>query len=216
VERGVAALGYPENAVVVNPCQSSGCRGLWVLESGAEMLRHCRGPGQRATLGAFLGIVREYERDGRAVPDYVLTEFIPGDDYSVDALASEGEAIYVVPRRRILATEGVSRVGEILPNPEVRSMVVRVIAALDLHLNVNVQMKYSRVEGGEPLVYEVNPRVSGSIVANDAAGATLFYHGIQLALGRPIPPADEIRLQQTRMVRRWIGRYTHQDEWFTP
>ena len=216
VERAARERGYPESTVVVKPCMSSGCMGLWFLEPQANMQQRCHGPGQRATLPAFVSMMREYERGGREVPEYVAMEFLPGDDYSVDALASKGEAVYVVPRRRIRATEGISRVGEIAPNAEVRSMVARVVAALGLHLNVNVQLKYSEAAGGHPLVYEVNPRLSGSIVANDAAGAALFFYGIQLALGRPIPPAQDVRLQRTRMFRRWVGRYTHEDEWFTP
>ena len=112
VEQAAAQLGYPETAIVVKPRRSSGCRGLWVLKADAEILRHCGEPGLQATLGAFLSIMRECERNGSYVPEYVVMEFLPGDDYSVDALANEGEAIYVVPRRRIHATEGISRVGE--------------------------------------------------------------------------------------------------------
>ncbi|MDH3198504.1 MAG: ATP-grasp domain-containing protein [Candidatus Krumholzibacteria bacterium] len=216
VERAAAELGYPERSVVVKARRSSGGRGLWILEEGAEMLRHGRGPGRTATLGAFLSIMRESERSGRDVPDFVVTEFLEGDDYSVDALAREGEAVYVVPRRRLVVTEGISRIGEVVPNAEVRTLVARVIRAMGLHLNVNVQLKYTAGAGGEPRVYEVNPRVSGSIVANDGAGVSLFFYGIALALGRPIPAAGEIQLRRTRMFRRWVGRYSQTDEHFTP
>ena len=78
------------------------------------------------------------------------------------------------------------------------------------------QLRYPYVSGGQPLVYEVNPRISGSIVANDAAGVKLLYFGILLALGQPIPKRKELRVMQTRMVRYWTETFIHQDEWFNP
>jgi carbamoyl-phosphate synthase large subunit len=216
IERAAKKLGYPREKIVVKPCCSSGGRGMWILDSSAEMLKHHPGPGNRATLSAFLFMVRESESEGKTVPDYVMMEFLPGQDYSVDALANEGEAVYVIPRKRIKAVIGISHIGEAGPNPEVRSLVARVIKEFDLHLNVNVQMKYSKISGGHPLVYEINPRVSGSIVANDATGVTLLYYGIRLALGLPIPSPESIQAQGARMFRRWVGRYTDTGESFKP
>jgi len=209
-------LGYPQRRVVVKPRRSSGGRGMWVLDANADMLSPYAGPGRQATLAAFMFILRESESANLRVPGYVVMEYLPGEDYSVDALASEGEAIFVVPRRRIRAVEGISHIGEIAENAEVRSAVARVIRAMDLHLNVNVQLKYTGARDAAPMVYEVNPRISGSIVANDAAGVNLLYHGIQLALGNPPPAPDEIRVQETRMFREWVGRYTNTDQWFNP
>jgi carbamoylphosphate synthase large subunit len=95
-------------------------------------------------------------------------------------------------------------------------LVTRVIREFELHLNVNVQLRYSRVDGGEPLVYEINPRISGSIAVNDAAGVSLLYYGIQLALGKPVPPPGSIRVREGKMVRSWTGRFTPLERWFAP
>lgn len=216
IDRAAKKMGYPREKVVVKPCRGSGGRGLWILDSETDMLRYTHGPGRRATLPALLFMVRESEKAGKAVPEHVVMPFLPGDDYSVDALANEGKAVFVLPRRRMKAVEGISHVAEIRDNPEVRAMVARVVETFNLHLNVNVQLKYSKVSGGEPLVYEVNPRISGTIVANDAAGVSLLYYGVQLALGRPIPDRDSLRARETRMFRTWVGRYTYTDEWFIP
>lgn len=216
IEREARRLGYPREKIVVKPRRGSGSRGMWILEEDVDMLQAYRGAGRRATLSSFLFIMRESEGAGRNVPDYVVMQFLPGEDYSVDALADAGEALLVVPRRRIKAIEGISHIGETTPEPAVRAMVARVIEAFNLHLNVNVQLRYSQIAGGQPLVYEINPRISGSIVANDAAGASLFYYGIRMAMGLPIPARDSIRVHETRMFRKWVGKFTRSDRWFNP
>ncbi len=216
IERAAATLGYPDERVVIKPRRSHGCRGMWILDSGANMLEHRPGPGRPSTLATFLHIARETAEAGRTIPDYVLMEYLPGGDFSVDALADNGKALFVVPRRRIKAVEGISQISEIVADPAVRTMVARVIGALNLHLNVNVQLKYSKETGGVPLVYEINPRLSGTIVANDAAGVSLLFYGIQLALGRTIPSPESMQIQETRMFRKWVACYSHKDRWFTP
>jgi carbamoyl-phosphate synthase large subunit len=216
IEKAAKKVGYPENKVVVKPRRESCGRGLWIVDSEIDLIRQHGGPGQRLTLSTLLFILREAERVGKETPDYVVMEFLPGQDYSVDVLADSGEPIFVIPRRRVKTVEGISQVCEIAPNPAVRSMATRIIRELGLHLNVNIQMKYNKVHGGEPLVYEVNPRISGTIFANDGAGINLLYYGIQLVLGNRLPSPESVRVQETRMVRNWVGRYTHADRWFNP
>lgn len=216
LEQAASRLGYPAKKVVIKPRRESCSRGLWILDSEMDLACPYSGPGQQMTLQGFLALLKDIQENGKAIPEYVAMEFLPGQDYSVDALADAGKALFVIPRKRLKAVEGVSQVGQITPDPAVRSMVARVIEEFELHLNVNVQLRYSQVDGGEPLVYEINPRISGSIAANDAAGVSLLYQGIQLALGRPVPDPQSIKVQEGKMVRSWIGRFTPFDRWFTP
>ena len=207
-------LGYPDNPVVVKPRRSISGRGLWILDPNVDLMQQSN--RNSITLSSFLSMLQDVKNNGRKLPDYMIMQYLPGDDYSVDALALSGEAIFVIPRGRVEWVDGISRICEILPNPEVRSMVVRIIREFNLHLNVNIQFKYSEIAGGMPLVYEINPRVSGTIVANDASGISLFYYGILLALKRKIPPRDSLRARQLKMIRYWAESYIYKDEWFEP
>jgi carbamoyl-phosphate synthase large subunit len=216
IAQAASMLGYPKKKVVIKPRRESCSRGLWILDREMDLACPYSGPGQQMTLTGFLALLRDVREHGKGTPEYVAMEFLPGQDYSVDALADSGTALFVIPRKRLKAVEGVSQVGQIAPDPAVRAMVSRVIEEFELHLNVNVQLRYSRIDGGEPLVYEINPRISGSIAANDAAGVSLLYRGIQLALGRPVPDPESIRVREGKMVRSWIGRFTPFDRWFTP
>lgn len=208
LEAAAEELGYPERRVVLKPRRGTCSRGLWVLDREVDLVNPYPGPGQQVSLEALKSLLYHIEEEGKPLPDYVAMEFLPGQDYSVDALADSGQALFVLPRKRLKTEGGISQVGEFVGNREVREMVARVIGEFQLHLNVNLQLKYSEAAGGTPLLYEINPRISGTVGANDAAGVPLLYLGIQLALGRPIPPPEPLRAQEGRMTRSWIPRFT--------
>lgn len=214
IERAASEMGYPDTPVVVKPRRGSCGRGLWIVQADVDLMQ--MHPGQRLTLSALLAVLREAESAGKDIPEYLAMPFLEGEDYSVDVLADSGEPLFIIPRKRIRAVDGVSQVCEIVSHPEVRSTVERIVREFGLHLNVNVQLKHSPLRGTPPLVYEINPRISGTIVANDAAGVNLLYYGIVLALGRPLAVRDSFRVRQMRMFRLWTERYTYYDRWFQP
>ena len=193
-------LNYPYTHFVVKPRLARGSRGFKIIKEEFDFFKDRT--SNMVKLKYFIDILRDY----RDFPDIVLMEYLPGEDYSVDALAYNGEPLYVIPRRRMKALGGPSVVGEIIQNDVVKNMVEEVIRVFGFHLNVNIQLKYSKE--GIPLVYEINPRVSGTIVANDAAGVNLLYYGIKLALGQEIPRQSTIR--RVKMLRYFKEKFLYE------
>jgi carbamoyl-phosphate synthase large subunit len=142
------------------------------------------------------------------IEKFILMEYLPGEEYSVDALALNGKALYIIPRKRITALGGPSIVGEIVENKEVRRFVENVIGIFNLHLNINIQLKYS--SKNMPLIVEINPRTSGTIVANGAAGINLLYYGIKLAMGEDIP-YDMKFISNMKMQRYFEEVFTYEE-----
>jgi carbamoylphosphate synthase large subunit len=213
IESRVKDLGYPQKRVIIKPRKAAGGHGLCILDSDVDLMQQY--PGQSMPLSAFLEVVNNAVKTGKSMVEYVAMEYLPGNNFSVDVLADSGKVVYVIPRTRIHAVQGASQTGEILPDLEVHCMVSRIVKEFDLHLLVNVQLKYSQRTGGLPLIYEINPRVSGSIVANYGAGVNLFHYGIQMALGKPIPSPDTVKVQQTEMIRYWKEYFKNKDCFFT-
>jgi carbamoyl-phosphate synthase large subunit len=214
VENAAIKLGYPEKPVVVKPRRSSCAKGFWILEPEIDLKQFY--PSQKLSLKAFTVLLHEAHDKGQNIPEYIVMQYLQGDDYSVDALANNGEPLYIVPRRRIKAVEGISQISEVVDNEEVQAVVASIIKTFSLHLNVNIQLRYPHDLSSSPLVYEVNPRISGSIVANDGAGVKLFYYGILLALNKPLPKREEVRIMPTRMSRYWTEKFDHLGKWFKP
>lgn len=205
--REAEALGYPDNPVVVKPRRSRGGRGFRILKEQIDLF------GSRESYFIRLNHLIEIIKECQEFPSIILMEYLPGDEFSVDALADNGTPIYIIPRKRIKAIGGPSQIGEIAQNEEVKDMVRRIIKAFKFNFNVNIQLKCSSQLGKKPLVYEINPRISGTIVANKAAGVNLLYYGIRKAMGLDIPKHD--RVKEVKMIRYLKEFFIYGDGEFT-
>lgn len=201
----VHLLGYPARPVIVKPRRSRGGRGMVIVEPNPDILAERQ--FQRMPLEFLVQALNSYT----PFPSVIAMEYLPGTDYSVDVLADKGRALIVVPRTRLRSLGGMSQVGEIIPDPEVSSMVNTVVEAFGFHTNVNVQLR--RSDQGVPLVYEINPRTSGTVAATAASGHNLIYYGINLALGRPINKIGALRT--LRMTRYMKEHYVYGDIHFS-
>ena len=184
VRAAARELGYPDRRVLVKPVVSAGNRGMRILDAGhdrfASMMQEK--PGSAVMdLPAYLAILGS----GPSFPDVLVMEYLPGKDYSVYCLCDRGEPLYVIPQERIHPAPGMSVIARVDLNPAVVSYATDVVRAFGLHGNVNLQMKCRA--GGEPVIYEINPRYAGTIVLSCAAGANLAYFGILQATGKQVP-----------------------------
>ena len=193
VVEAAKALGYPEKPVVVKPRRGRGGRGVIVVKEKDFQVLKARGLVQMK-LEWILDILSAEE-----ISEIVLVEYLPGDEYSVDILADQGRVLFIMPRKRIKAILGPSQVGEIDWNEEVIDVVTALVQKCKFHSIANIQLKYSYY--GKPLITEINPRISGTIVASVAAGVNLIQEGIRHAFGLEptIPPMTHP--QYVKMIR---------------
>ena len=96
-------------------------------------------------------------------PELLVSEYLPGEEYSVDCLARNGEAIIVVPRARKKMINGISVEGEFVEEENIIGYCKQIIHELQLHGNIGIQVK--RSVAGKFLILEINPRVQGTISA---------------------------------------------------
>jgi carbamoyl-phosphate synthase large subunit len=94
---------------------------------------------------------------------------------------------------------GVSIVSLIEKNEDLIAYSKEIISSLDLSYNINLQFKYSDDE--KPKLIEINPRVSGSLVANYGAGVNMLEAALRLAYDMPVENMD-IKWG-IKMVRHW-------------
>lgn len=203
LEKGAEYLGYPDKPIVVKPTVARGSRGFRIIKEQFDLFGNKESYFIKLT--HLVQIIKEYKE----FPKIVLMEYLPGEEFSVDALADNGKAIYIVPRKRVKAIGGPSQIGKIVRNEHVKNMVEKIIEAFGFNFNVNIQLKYTKQFGGKPLVYEINPRISGTIIANEAAGVNLLYYGIKSAMGLDIPKYE--RIKEVKMVRYLTELFTYGD-----
>ncbi len=133
-------------------------------------MRRCRSSSSPATaadsVNAFPVRTRaELEFFTGYVADAVVQEFLSGPEYTIDMLCGrDGRPISIVPRERTVIRAGVTDRGRTVCDARLIDIAERCAAALDFFGAVNVQC---RIVEGVPSVFEINPRFSAGIRADD-------------------------------------------------
>jgi carbamoyl-phosphate synthase large subunit len=172
-----ASWDYP---VIVKPRTGSGSRDISLIDSAEA-------------LGAL-----------EPTDEFLVQEYLPGEEYSVDVLAdAEGHVVASVPRVRERVDSGVSVAGRTMHDAELERMGAAVAAATGLTYIANVQFR--RDAAGRPALLEVNPRVPGALPLTVASGVDMPRMALDSLRGRVLPEYAGFR--DTAMVRYLDERF---------
>lgn len=195
-------LGYPEEPICFKPTKGNGSRGFRIIDksiSRYDLLFNSKPNSTYIEYDDAIDIFSEKEK----IPELMVMEFMPGEEYSIDMLVKDGKVIFSVPRRRDGMVGGISVDCTVDNIKDVQLYCESVARALKLNGNVGIQVR--RDIHGKAKMLEINPRVQGTIVCCAAAGVNLPYYGLKLALD------EEIQEKQiawgTRMIRYWEETY---------
>jgi carbamoyl-phosphate synthase large subunit len=131
-------------------------------------------------------------------PDFIVQEYLPGEEYSVDVLAdAAGRVVASVPRIRARVDSGVSVAGRTLHECELERFGATVVGELGLSYISNVQVR--RDDKGRPALLEVNPRAPGSLALTIASGVDMPRMALSALRGQPLP--DHVEFCEKAMVR---------------
>ena len=192
-------LGYPAKTICFKPSISNGSRGFRIISDEINELDLMMNHKPDSSYIHFTDAVRILS-SGK-FPELLVSEYLPGEEFSVDCLAKNGDAILIVPRLRKRIINGISIEGEFIKEESVISYCSAIIKALQLHGNIGIQVR--RSQAGKFLILEINPRVQGTISAAWGAGVNLPVLAIKQELGLPISP-DELQVKWgTKFSRYW-------------
>jgi carbamoyl-phosphate synthase large subunit len=192
-------LGHPKKSFCFKPSVSNGSRGFRIVSDSineTDQLFNYKPYNTYITYAHALKIL-----SAQAFPELLVTEYLPGDEYSVDCLANNGNTVVVVPRLRKKMINGISVQGEFVNDETITAYCSKIIEAIGLHGNIGIQLKKS--ESGQPLLLEINPRVQGTIVAGLGAGINLPLLAIKQELNLTIDPAELNVKWETKFSRYW-------------
>jgi carbamoyl-phosphate synthase large subunit len=166
-----ASWTYP---VIVKPRAGSGSRDVSLVRSAAALATMTRSA------------------------DFIVQEYLPGQEYSIDVLAdSDGHVISSVPRVREKVDSGVSVAGRTVHDPELEAFGTAVSEAVGLTYIANVQCR--RNGDGQPALLEVNPRAPGTLPLTVASGVDMPRLALDALRGRAVPRHLDFR--EIAMVR---------------
>lgn len=121
----------------------------------------------------------------KEVSNPIVQTWLDGEEYTVDCLADRnGRVVCVVPRQRIKIFSGLSFEGVTVKNQKLIELGARIGAELPLYGPFNFQVK---LVDGEPVIFEINPRFSGSGILTVRAGANIPLLAVRETSGCQIP-----------------------------
>ncbi|HWL29627.1 MAG TPA: ATP-grasp domain-containing protein [Burkholderiaceae bacterium] len=154
---------------------------------------------------------REHLEDMPKDGSFLLQEFLPGEEYSVDVyVRREGRVIAAVPRERMKIDSGIAVVSRTINLPEVIESATRTAELIGIRGTANVQFK--RAADGILKLLEVNPRYPGTLPLTAAAGVDLPKLMADELMGRPVPDSL-MPFKELMVVRYWTEHYFDAGEW---
>ena len=195
----IEELGYPEKQVCFKPSVSNGSRGFRIVSEKINELDLLFNYKPSSTYLCLKDAVRILSSG--AFPELLVSEYLPGEEYSVDCLANHGDSLLIVPRLRKKTISGISVEGEFVNEETIISYSRQIIKELQLHGNIGIQVKKSAA--GKFLILEINPRVQGTISAALGAGINLPELAVKQELGLPISSIELQVKWGTLFSRYW-------------
>lgn len=195
----VSALGFPEKPVCFKPSISNGSRGFRIINSTVNEMDLLFNYKPNSVFLQFADAIRILSSG--TFPQLLVSEYLPGDEYSVDCLAQNGKAKLILPRIRKKIINGITVEGVFIQNEAIIQYCNSIIEELKLHGNIGIQVK--QAANGQFLILEINPRVQGTIAAALGAGINLPVLAIKQELSLPIA-ANELEVKWgTGFSRHW-------------
>lgn len=184
VAAAISDLGYPRRPVVVKPTFGNGGRGTRILDTSIsryELFFNNKPNSMVMGYDELMQILQE--RD--SIPEMMVMEYLPGDEYSVDVLAWQGQVDHALCRRGTLMEHGNQLDCVVIKHERLVQLANEMCALLDLSGNACFDIKEDAA--GNIQIMEMNPRLSAGIVSFAAAGVNLPYLGIKRLLGEELP-----------------------------
>lgn len=185
--------------VTIKPAESNGSRGFRIIDSKIDNWDLFFNKKPNSTFINKNNLIEILSQ--KDFPPLLLSEYLPGMEYSVDCLAKNGETLIAVPRSRIRMVEGISVEGMVEKNEEIINYCKAIIKVLQLNGPIGIQVKGS--EEGIYKILEINPRLQGSSVSLLGAGYNHSLASVQLFLH----PAREFKIPEIKWGTRFLRYY---------
>ncbi|GAB6155703.1 ATP-grasp domain-containing protein [Desulfosporosinus burensis] len=120
------------------------------------------------------------------VPEAIIQEFVPGEEYTIDVLVDfEGKVRCAVPRLRIETRAGEVSKGMTVKDPEIIEQSIKIVSALPGALGC-ITLQCIRTVDNQLKFIEINPRFGGGFPLAIEAGADFPKWIIQLLRGSKV------------------------------
>lgn len=183
LEKKAYSMDYHKKRICIKPPVSSGMRGFRILCKSDKRTKRRRFYEEKPA-GIYIDLEELHSILGERFPELMITEYLPGKEYSVDCFRNKEKCI-VIPRTRDLIRTGITFNGTIEKNEKIIEYCNKIAEKLKMEYCFGFQFKLD--SEGTPKIIESNPRIQGTMVMSTFAGANIIYSSVKEALGEKIP-----------------------------
>lgn len=183
VKTACKKLGYPENAVCVKSSEGNGSRGVRIIDAHKSHFDLLFNEKPNSMYMSYHDLIAALE-EKTEIPEMMVMEFLPGEEYGVDALCDHGRVLCIAGRYNMAVNSSIPQASVVENREEPLKIAAELIEKLGMDGNVNFDFKYD-VSGNARLI-EINPRLSATITAYAPAGVNFPYLRVKQLLGEQI------------------------------
>jgi carbamoyl-phosphate synthase large subunit len=177
-------LGYPGRRVCVRRRVSRGAIGFRVIDDGPSRVGALLDQNPNSTLISLNELLDVLRHADPFPTDYLVEEYLPGDEWDVDVLCRHGEPIIVATRHNLAMRGGGATHSILTRSAVIESLSERIVA--DLELNAIVNLSFRHDEAGTAKLIEINPRIPSSVLCALGGGVNLVALAVRQALGEAV------------------------------
>jgi carbamoyl-phosphate synthase large subunit len=175
-------LGFPNQPLCIKPSISNGSRGVRIIDDSIDefdLLFNHKPNSLYMSFEKLKSILKSTD-----FPELLVSEVLPGSEYSIDTIVSNGNILIILPRKRNKINAGISVAGKFEKNIEIIEYCKKIINSLKLSGPIGIQVKKSK--NGDYKILEINPRIQGTSIAALGAGINLPLLSVYSTLGMDI------------------------------
>ena len=205
-DKAIREVGYPEKPVCVKLTESSGARGVRVIDDSKSRY-HIFAHEKPDSFYISYEDMKKTLEDADDFPELMVMEYLSGDEYDVDLIADNGKVLYMAGRRNPVMVMSITQESVLEKNEEAYRIAEQVVEKLGLDGVIGIDYKFA--EDGSCRLLEINPRIDATVSIFAAGGLNLPYLCIKKMLGEELP---EVAVRYgTRLKRRYLEMFTDQE-----
>lgn len=202
VKEAFDKLGYPNKAVCMKALESSGSRGIRIVDPKKKRFDILFGEKPNSFFISYEELM-EILSEKEEMPEVVVMEAIPGAEFSVDLVADHGKVLYICARKSDTIIASIPQSATLFKDEKAYKICEDVVRLLELDGQADFDFKYDT--NGNPVLMEVNPRIAATMKIFKEGGMNLVYLRIKQLLGENLPVIEP--KYGVRLVRRYIDMF---------
>lgn len=179
----VVQENWPDkNGFICKPSCGNGGRGFRIF-ADINMVQKNYFTGKLSNVYTTVSAFEQEAPDNFEQP-ILLSEYLPGREYTVDALFRHGVLLGMCIRSRDKVVSGISVSGSFVKNASIEETIENISKSMELHGPIGFQFKENWQ--GKPLMLECNPRLQGASSTAVFAGINLPALAVKIAMDQEI------------------------------